>query len=511
MKKILFTLFAFFISNFILAQNWSVINSSDKFNYRLNDDNIITATIWSDSNWVSGSDTVYFLNRIMCDSCATVTGGPNACDSSYGLKNQPQFMQRKVISSQNGIYNFRDDANIVINTLAALNDSWTFDSTQTISATVIAIRTDSVFGNPDSIKTILLSTSDTVTLSKNYGILQYPYGYGRNSYYHLVGIEGRNLGEHVPGFNEIFNFDVGDMFEYHGFSSYFGFYCGTFNDNVENWIRKYSIVSKSQNGDTLIYGISGLQRVICQEINNPFNPPPNTFYSVINGFNIYTDSQSNWLNRSFNRQPIKLENIYPLSSLPCGGNDSAFDFIKTRIDSNFRFTKYFGLENPDCQLNYFNCNYFFESEIHHHSDTLFLDQMLWSYAEVAVVGLGITLYTQDGCFEGGISEVLTAYRKASDTIGSFTPDYFISSVNDLNSFPNSVLIYPNPVDEIVHVKLPYKTETTITITDLQGKVLVTKDMFFETNFDVSQIENGFYFITFKTREQIFTRNVLVIH
>src|SRR5436190_19976972 len=91
-------IFLFPIQSF--SQNWSVINSTDKFNYRLDGDNIITATIYSDSLRLSGSDSAFFLNRIMCDTCATIIGGPNPqCDTCYGLKNQPQFMQRKIIYS----------------------------------------------------------------------------------------------------------------------------------------------------------------------------------------------------------------------------------------------------------------------------------------------------------------------------------------------------------------------------------------------------------------------------
>src|SRR6185436_16594747 len=134
MKKFLPFLFLILFFQTSRSQNWSVINSTEKFNYRLDADNVITATLWVDSVQLIGTDSVYFLNRIMCDTCATVINGPNNCDSCYGLKNQPQFLQRQSIASTNGIFNLRDTGNIVINTLAALNDSWLYDSVQNISA-----------------------------------------------------------------------------------------------------------------------------------------------------------------------------------------------------------------------------------------------------------------------------------------------------------------------------------------------------------------------------------------
>ena len=275
-KHILFVLFCF-VSQFSFSQNWSVINMTDKFNYRLDSDEVITATIWADSVDWNGSDSVFYLNRVLCDSCATILGGPNTwCDTCYGLKNQPQFMQRKSVVSASGMVNFRDTNNIVLNTLSALNDTWLFDSVQSISATVLAISEDSVFGNTDSVKTLLLTTGDTVKLSKSYGLLQFPNGYGFNSYYRLVGIEGRNQGEQIPRYAGFFDFDVGDMFEYHGYSGYIilGQCFSLTYDQYCTWKRKFTVISRTQSSDTLFIGISGLRQEICTNISFPFPPFP---------------------------------------------------------------------------------------------------------------------------------------------------------------------------------------------------------------------------------------------
>src|SRR5262249_54634916 len=149
-------------------------------------------------------------------------------------------------------------------------------------------------------------------------------------------------------------------------------------------------------------------------------PPPCTSVNVINQIDTYIDSTNHWTNRFYNRQTIKLENFSPLWNLPCFYNDSAFDYIKLRQDSNLRTAKYFGLQNPDCQ-DYGMCRFQFLSEIHQHADTLFNVQP-WTYSEVVKTGLGLTLYSFESCFEVGIGEWLTAYRKGNDTVGTFTPD-----------------------------------------------------------------------------------------
>lgn len=202
------------ISSTGFSQSWQPLTIGWKYNYKLDSSAFITNTIWIDSAEFINTDSVFYLNRIVthCDTCTAALGGPNPCDSCYALKNQPQFLQRKVTGLANGIFYFNDTSKIVIASSAALNDTWLFDSINNITAQIISVGTDSVFGTIDSVKTILLTSGDTIKLSMSYFILQYPDLYGQNSYYHLAGIEGPNIGEKVPGFWEFFDFNVGDVF-----------------------------------------------------------------------------------------------------------------------------------------------------------------------------------------------------------------------------------------------------------------------------------------------------------
>ncbi len=61
---------------------------------------------------------------------------------------------------------------------------------------------------------MVLSTNDTLILSKEFGIIRFPFAYNSPYFYQLVGINDLHLGTTVPMFEDIFNFEVGDMFEY---------------------------------------------------------------------------------------------------------------------------------------------------------------------------------------------------------------------------------------------------------------------------------------------------------
>jgi hypothetical protein len=460
---------------------------------------------------MNGNDSVYFLNRIMCDPCVTIVGGPNPCDTCYAAKNRPQFLQRQVTVSSSGIANFRDTGNIVINTLAALSNSWLFDSTQNISATVIAVSMDSVFGNYDSVKTMLLSSGDTLRLSKNFGVIQYPNHYGLNSYYRLVGIEGRNLGEHVPKFADFFNFDVGDMFEYHRHGS-LGSDCN-FDER-----RKYSITSRQVTIDSIVYLAHGIFRR--QEWPVGFWSQCDTFLYVSSNYNItfiYKDSLDHFDNK-YNREAFNLANHLQLNGhdnvSPCGDNDSAYDRVNIYKDSNLVISKSFGIAFGGLNGGYDNYYHYTEYQ---YGDTLYMDPSLtgldfWAFTSTYKAGLGLTDYVVSACFEGIDIDHMVAYRKGNDTVGVFTPDSLFTVNLGKNIFQNQFSISPNPASVYLTLKLPYQTHAEISLCDVQGKILMSETVSGEkAEIDVSKIENGLYFLLIKTGAGTFSQKVVVLH
>jgi len=180
-----------------IGQQWRPLTSNEKFNFRIDTASFISNSIWVDSVKIQNGDSVFYLNRVVtqCDTCSN----PN-----WRLCNQSQFLQKKMIQNSGGLYIFQEPGKYCLKNLALLNESWLFDSTSNITALVVNKSHEMIFNVYDSIKTILLSNGDTIRLSKNHGILEFP-DFNLDQSYHLEGIEGRNIGIVIPKFADFFN------------------------------------------------------------------------------------------------------------------------------------------------------------------------------------------------------------------------------------------------------------------------------------------------------------------
>ncbi len=101
----------FFSLNASTAQSWSPINRYEKMNFSQVPLNYISNTVWVDSARVSGSDSVFYFNRIVtnCDTCL----------ATYRLCNQPGFLKKNMYKRSGGTYEFRYPGSVVIKTLAS--------------------------------------------------------------------------------------------------------------------------------------------------------------------------------------------------------------------------------------------------------------------------------------------------------------------------------------------------------------------------------------------------------
>tara|TARA_B110000908_G_scaffold57698_1_gene70302 strand:- start:20099 stop:20923 length:825 start_codon:yes stop_codon:yes gene_type:complete len=251
MKK-LFTLLICLLSIALQAQNWAPIKGQNKYNYSLGESDILSHTIWIDSSANNSS----YLNRIIRDI-------PDEDD--YDLGNQTQFLMGEMESLENGIFHFKDSASFVILTQASLNQSWLYDTLNNVGAKVSSLEQNNVLGQNDSTKTIKLytingsdsiSTGDSIVLSKNYGIVQFYSTEQRN--YTLKGIEGQNqIGEQSLNFFDVFNFSVGDVFQYsisHYEVEHPGINPQTTPPNEYYELSQSEVTSYQISGDTIIVG-----------------------------------------------------------------------------------------------------------------------------------------------------------------------------------------------------------------------------------------------------------------
>ena len=184
------------------AQNWNLFNKEYRYNYKFNNSQLVTNVLFADTVLLAGSDTIYNMNRIGVEctgSCPTITAALNPT-VTYIVPNMPQFLQRTIRKYLNGIVMPKDTAKQVIIPTCSVTQTWLFDSILNINATCISALVQNVFGQNDSVKTIIVGGNDTLLLSKSFGILQFPLPYGQNKYYRLAGIERRNSYDQNPLF-----------------------------------------------------------------------------------------------------------------------------------------------------------------------------------------------------------------------------------------------------------------------------------------------------------------------
>jgi len=426
------------------AQNWWPINKAWHYNYRFDNANLVTNTILVDSAKAIGNDSIFYLNRILldCDTCHAASFGLQfSCDTCFVLGNQPQFLQRTIIKKQNGIYQFKDTGNIVLPVNAAVGTTWLFDSVWNVSATIISANFENIFATTDSVKTILLSSGDTIKLSKNFGILLYPYKYGLNKYHRLTGIEDLQVGEHVPDYKDFYNFNVGDEFLYELTFTIAG------NPNCTGTYlkQKLKVISKIITNDTLIYTYRRIK-------NGYIQSGDCSGLASSYAYTLYTDTISEIItnqhecNKYNNYGLIDVQNYYP-------GNGHLLAKMQLIKDTLNNFFKNCGLQNwatmstnfsqPSYQYNGSN-NGFMETNIMWNPiNNLYVHEPNYFYCNKTYkTGLGLIKHGF-AYFEIEADTNLIAYTKNGITVGNMIPDNILLSAKNISRNAN-FSITPNP-------------------------------------------------------------------
>ena len=189
--KQLTTLFAILLcfSSAHQAQSWKAFSTQDTLNYTHSQNELPVPDYCMRvvSTQTIGNDTIFILNtmtRIVSDYVA--------------LTNQPTFLQKKYQTYADGLAVFSDTTTYNLYPSAAPGQSWIFNPGRQITATVLDVNAINLFGISDSLKTILLSTGDTLQISKNWGISRFPDFLHEGEYYQLTGIDNKRLGIYLP-------------------------------------------------------------------------------------------------------------------------------------------------------------------------------------------------------------------------------------------------------------------------------------------------------------------------
>ncbi len=495
------------------SQNWRVFNKNYRYNYSLQSENYTTIVIFADSVLTQGTDTIYSLNRIAarCDSCFFYYPEAGVEDTNYIIINQPQFMQKRIVYANNQ-YRLSDTGNYILPQFTSAGNMWVFNATGNITAQHIGSSIKNYFGVSDSVKTILLSTGDTILISKQLGIIKYPAKFGQHRYYILRGIENATsydvfslYGEKVPNYYDFFKLKPG-VIQYYSTTSTWS---GSQPQCYSYLYGRITAISSSITG-TVISNSYIDDRKGCLGncatgmwgsciMSNPFTFPsvPVNSYTISNA----GASSTNFFNHS-------LYNSYN-NNLYIGMNDSSKVYvIKFGKTTNDHFFKTYG---ESCFSSHIQNNpipNFQYSLVYHRS---LQNNMVYygkgdesapfmTFGETFIEGYG-----QVNSFFPGFETLdyycTSAIIDGADTLGDITIPNIITAVkNEEKSFSS---FGPNPTKDIVTISFPFEVREntgTIEVKDIYGKIVFQKTVNGGASSEQLNLQNlaqGIYFIDIK--------------
>ncbi len=482
MKKkstIILELLLLFLCQNSFAQNWTIINPGYKYNYSTRDlkfEN--TKTIYVDSIDVLGSDSIFYLNRVFVKINKGTYEGIDTI-----ITNSPQFLQRKIKKKTNGDLLLSDPSELLLKTHCNIGDSWTFDSVNNISAQLISINYDTVFGIYDSIKKIVLSSSDTIIFSKNYGLIKYSTSYLDTNKYYLKGIEGLNIGLQTPKYHDFFNFSIGDVFDYHRYYSHEA--PTSYSEYKGNWDIRYTILSKNTYGDTIRYEVNILQKaVLWSRYGNTFDTSYENFNSTIN----YIYNNNSCLNFFNNELKITGSQYNEISFV----FDTIFNAIGKKVMSSSN-VYYVGGDTIRIIFDWGGLTKFARflyakerGEINYHS------------------------YEREYPSAKTIDSTLVGCKLSGIVYGILKPDSFYINNNILPTPGNSPRIFPNPArTELTIETSPLNPEGTVIICDINGTEMLTRQIRgSKTQINIQSLKSGIYFVKLITENNVELKKIV---
>jgi hypothetical protein len=482
MSTILLLLFLLFQihSNLFAQQPWSPIHSDKLYSFKkieeIRLEYITIGGFWNNSDFnpivqnikikqesVIGIDTVLYFEKKIKPTGITAT-----CDNRIGYSwnfDAHSFLGEKIIISSNGDFLFQGTDTLLLKPQASLNDFWYFNDI--ITATVIDIKADTIWNTPDSIKTILLSNSDTIRLSLNFGLLQFPDPDSTGLYCTLLGLQKENntWGLRTPDFWDAYEFNVGDVLMYQCEES-------AFQGCVGSNFHKIRIIQKTilSNGFTYDYiklwGAGDYHSCI----SNCYTAFPNsgtvTFLNDNVGYYGFHPNEFGFTKDS--------------TTSPFFSESNFLCFTSLNADS--QIVKHLIVNDHSCIQ----------------TDSTFFTNYLGYYRYEPM--LGFTDFGYSG-FENAFLTNLIGYIKNGDTVGTILPDgslYHMNTNRIEKNVHNFVAWVENPANiPQIHLKLreiPIET-IEISLYNSNGIKILVQNLFSEESefrIDVPNIPSGIY-------------------
>lgn len=481
MKFTIFNFFFFFLLN-LNAQDWTPINSKEIYSYSHYPSEIVTNVIKLEHYQInSNGDTSFFMSSVVKEnpSDTIYITGINSAYVDY-VANE-QFLGNYYKYDTLGVYEFYsiDDtiAKFVIPKNIDINDSWLFSPLYNDSAIVSIVEQRIILGLTDSVKVITYHNGvDTIILSKECGIIRFT---NQGDKYSLKGLYKKNIGENAPTYREINNFNVGDIFYAH---SYYCAFDGYSSYSLNNYY-KYKVLSKLLTDSSISYSID----VLNKKVNDEGDGSP-----IVISYNRRVSNYSVNKTTPYIFYETYISDSYPLKCY------KAIDIcVNYSYDNTYLYTKL----GKDINGYYFYISPIFEK---YGQDLNGYDKYRrsWFYnlnanylAIEARLGLGL-VKCDISSYEYSEGYELLGYVKNGDTTGIVPSDSYMLSISDVN-YSDDVLIFPNPVNDVVNIKSVSNNILTVDLYSIRGVLLKTINLTKgdrKVNFNMSEYAKGVYII-----------------
>ena len=443
------------------AQNWQNICSSGVTFYQ-NLSGSIQAFRLDSVDITQYPDSVFHSYRAIRDPIG------DCYDTTYG-----SIFGLEITKKPLGVFQFFNKTNSVIklHTLEGIGFSWTFFSFTSgdyIEATVSIKTKDTILGIPDSLKVIVFQAKDFlgnnithpinqqhITLSKQFGLTRifdlYAFPNDTTSYL-LLGKSTPSVGMQNLTWNEVWDFDVGDVFHYVIDEEVVG--VSIYSQLIQEILSKEVIPDSNK----VIYTIERCKK------KSVSAPPPNVFYSH-DTITVTCTFQSDTSHiAALPREFVNIGGEAPIHS-------RLFPSYNERQTHNKMMGVYYS-SNPPCW----------------HPPFEFISE------ERYTKGLGRTKDSWFAVWEH-YSLNLVYYKKGSETWGTpvATDCSTLVPVEEPPAPQTEFSIYPNPAS--THITVETQVPSQLSILNLNGLELLKQPITEpKTIIDISSLPNGVYFV-----------------
>ena len=482
MKNLLFLLFFFGITLPTFCQNWNAVPLDNINNYRTPLGELIQQSVWVDSLIESEGSLISHFNKI-----AEINSNSDL-NSQWDtmIINKNHFLSNKIRESSDSLVFYYETDTLVLLKNAPLDELWLADAANNSYCSIIREEEIDILGFTDSIKVFQLAESeDSLVLSKNFGVTEFSLPYDTLSYT-LAGVDNLDLGETVIGFEEIFDFTVGDVLFYRNVSCS---YTGEIEPCDKDDYEKLTVLNVNHSESIVTVEFQFLVR-------REYDLAVPDYYNYIASRTYSKNDQSHF--SSFPNQLVALDGL-DAGSL-CG-SDSLYTVVDYFIDADGKKTK--GITNNVENLNAFD--YVFCTLT---GDTLFAENQLESLFYETKEGLGITAF---GLAIGEVADYrrLVGYIHDGIEYGTVYPDSYLSSTVNEKKLP--LRIYPNPTTDIINIESQDLIGSQLNISSVEG-IIVQQFEITDNNLvkSVKDLPKGVYYISISRDAKTYQRPIKIV-